>query len=768
MKNRNVGRGIAVPFVFLVLLSVAIPRLAHALDVPLYGRFENAFTHSGTVTNPYTDITATVIFTPPVGSAVSIPMYWDKGANNNTWRVRFSPGVTGTWTWTTSSANSGLNHQTGSFNVVPSTNKGSLILQPGATYHFAYQDKTPVWWFGETNWAAMQTNSEGLNHANLLNYINFRANQKFNVLHAQIYNTQGNEGGTPFTNLGAQTLNPAFFQEVDSRVDYLNQHDIVAGLVLAWGFGTASWVDFPSRDARLRFARYIAARYSGYNVYFLVAAEWGLWPNGVNDAQTVFDEIGQAVADTDPHDRLIGIHSDTSAAQSEFFAGKTWASFGDYQQYYGAAPATTVASDANREDLRAKLAASRDHSKPAINGEYAYFLRDRTGDGVVDKENSHDRAEFRQASWVLAMTGGYFVSGFGRTYLGGGNDPSTFSFIGGATTDDSRYTDAAADLTRLHDFFVTHEWWTLDPNDALVTGSGAHYCLARTGQDYVVYTNSTTSASLALGGAPSGTYTVKRYDPRVGTYSTPTTYTGTGPIALSSPDTQDYVYVVQNKAGFADGPVALWRLNESAGTSAADSSGHTNVGTISGGAAWLSNSRVGNGLTVDGTGYLSAGNPINLRITGSITLAAWMRPNTWVNASEYHFISKRGGTTDRGWALRKDVNTDLFEIIVSDANNASVSRKSSVVLGTNVWHHIVGVYDSVAQTMHVYVDGVQSDGAISGTPPALQRDSSQNVNLGRRPTNEAYFDGALDDARIYNRALSAAEIQALFNSYPAP
>jgi len=524
----------------LVLFALSGVTSAWAQDVPRFGRFETQFNHTSQFANPYTQLAATATFTQPDGHTVTVPLFWDGGT---TWRVRFSPALIGTWRYTTSSTDEGLNNKSGSFECIASTNKGSLVQMPEAAYHFAYQDGTPAWWLGDTNWYQFSTiPSERLDTASANAYIDARASQGFNVIHSSLYTARGDERTRSFADIKGEKINLSYWQEVDRRLAHINDKELVAGLVLAWGFGEGSWLDFPTQESRLRYARYVAARYSAYNVYFLVAAEWGFWPQGKQDGQAVFKEIAQQVANNDPHNRMIGVHADTSLTQAEVFADEPWSSFGDYQQYYGGAFSRALATDAQRHRMAMRLAESRDHGKPVINAEYAYYLRDKDGDGAVDKENSHDREDFRKASWVLAMIGGYFVTGFGTTYRGGLSEPGPFDPA-------SPENDVALDdLAVLSQFFRSQQWWELDPRSDLVTGFGYHYGLASVGHTYIVYSTSTPAVTLSLGDAPSATYSVRRFNPRTGEYTALPDYTGAGTLRLRAPDIKDWVYVVQNTA----------------------------------------------------------------------------------------------------------------------------------------------------------------------------------------------------------------------------
>ena len=104
---------------------------------------------------------------------------------------------------------------------------------------------------------------------------------------------------------------------------------------------------------------------------------------------------------------MIGIHPGCHGNHfvREFNQAAAWMDFGDYQQNYAR--------------LNAEVVASRGCDKSVVNSEYAYYLRDADEDGVVDKHNSQRLDVTRHATWDIVMGGGYAVSGFGSTYMGG-------------------------------------------------------------------------------------------------------------------------------------------------------------------------------------------------------------------------------------------------------------------------------------------------------------------------------------------------------------
>src|SRR5262249_44270904 len=102
-------------------------------------------------------------------------------------------------------------------------------------------------------------------------------------------------------------------------------------------------------------------------------------------------------------------------------------------------------------------------------------------------------------------------------------------------------------------------------------------------------------------------------------------------------------------------------------------------------------------------------------------------------------------------------------IAVSGTSTTRTQRYSTTARTLNTWYLIAGVYDATAKTLSTYVNAVLSNGTLVGTIPASQFNSTVNVNIGRR-TGGYYFNGIIDEVRIYNRALSVAEIQSDMNS----
>jgi len=208
--------------------------------------------------------------------------------------------------------------------------------------------------------------------------------------------------------------------------------------------------------------------------------------------------------------------------------------------------------------------------------------------------------------------------------------------------------------------------------------------------------------------------------------------------------------------------VAAYNFNEGSGTTVNDASGHGITGNILG-ATWITGGRFGKALSFNGSSsYVDLGNPALLQITGSMTWSAWVKAAA-NPADDGQIVAKSNELS--GWQLKTspDTGPHTFGVAVSGGSTAFAQRYSTTVRSLNTWYHAAGVYNAAARTLDIYVNGVRDNGVLTGTIPASQINSAVNVNIGRR-SGGYYFNGIIDEVRIYNRALSQAEIQADMNT----
>jgi glucose/arabinose dehydrogenase/PKD repeat protein len=211
------------------------------------------------------------------------------------------------------------------------------------------------------------------------------------------------------------------------------------------------------------------------------------------------------------------------------------------------------------------------------------------------------------------------------------------------------------------------------------------------------------------------------------------------------------------------GLVAGYRFNEGSGTTTADSSTNNITGTLVNSPAWTSG-KYGTGLSFGGTAYVDLGDPAALRLTGSMTLTAWIKISA-NPVDDGSIVAKLGPA---GWQLKTTPDTGPRTIGIQISSNASdtIQRYGATILATNTWYHVAGVFDAAARTLSVYLNGVLDNGALSGTVPAVQYNAPYPVNIAQRSGNPELFNflGTIDEVHIFNRALTAAEIQVDMNT----
>jgi fibronectin type 3 domain-containing protein len=199
----------------------------------------------------------------------------------------------------------------------------------------------------------------------------------------------------------------------------------------------------------------------------------------------------------------------------------------------------------------------------------------------------------------------------------------------------------------------------------------------------------------------------------------------------------------------ATGLVAAYSMDQGSGTALPDVSGTGNNGTITG-ATWTTAGRFGSALSFNGNGNLvTVPDSNSLDLSVGMTLEAWVRPDlgSWRTA----ILKERPGGLAYAMYASTDTNRPSTEI--------NVDVRGTAALPTATWSHLAATYDGA--TMRLYVNGTQvASRAAAGTIPI----SSGALRIGGNTLWGEYFSGLIDEVRIYNRALTAAEIGTDMNA----
>ena len=227
-------------------------------------------------------------------------------------------------------------------------------------------------------------------------------------------------------------------------------------------------------------------------------------------------------------------------------------------------------------------------------------------------------------------------------------------------------------------------------------------------------------------------------------------------------------------------PVGWWKLDECQGNIAHDSSINRNDGSITIGASGTQTSvgtcntagtAWGNGaggkinasLNFDGVDdYINVGTASIFNFgTNSFTISQWVKNPTGGNPSRS--ISKMGDTANSspGWYLQ--VQAGYFGWGAGDGTNTWIKTGVSYSYNTDAWYNIVSIFNRNTKLFDAYINGQKVTSVdISSLTGAF--DSANPLFIGKRNNGTPnYYQGQIDDVRIYNYALTSTQVKTLYN-----
>ena len=204
------------------------------------------------------------------------------------------------------------------------------------------------------------------------------------------------------------------------------------------------------------------------------------------------------------------------------------------------------------------------------------------------------------------------------------------------------------------------------------------------------------------------------------------------------------------------GLVAAYGMNEGTGSTIAALNATGLVGTIAG-ATWTAAGRFGSGLVFDGVNDWVTVNDANaLDLTTGLTLEGWVYPTAvggqpWRNV----LVKERLGGEVYNVYANTDANAPTVYVVRAAQPGTPLDVRDTGPLPLNEWSHLATTFDN--STLRLYVDGVLvGSRAVSG--PLLV--STGALRIGGNSIWGEFFQGRIDEVRIYNRALTLSEIQA--------
>jgi chitodextrinase len=283
--------------------------------------------------------------------------------------------------------------------------------------------------------------------------------------------------------------------------------------------------------------------------------------------------------------------------------------------------------------------------------------------------------------------------------------------------------------------------WSASTDNVGVTGYRIERCQGVGCSSFVQVATSTTTSLTDAGLAPSTSYSyrVRAVDAALNLSGYSNVSSATTPAAPGNPS----------------GLVAGYTFDAGSGATVSDLSGNANTGTIEN-ASWSTTGRYGGSMSFNGTtSRVQVPASPSLNVSTAITLMAWIRPAS--NQNDWRTIMQREVDA---YALNASHNRGRLRPSGGATLNGTfqfVNTNSSSPV--NAWTHVALTYDG--STLRLFVNGAQvSSIAASG---AIETNANPLWIGGNSPYGE-YFNGLIDEARVYNRALTAAEVQAAMNT----
>jgi hypothetical protein len=274
------------------------------------------------------------------------------------------------------------------------------------------------------------------------------------------------------------------------------------------------------------------------------------------------------------------------------------------------------------------------------------------------------------------------------------------------------------------------------------TGSGTLAVTASDDAAWLTVTPASATAPATLSVAPSITGLA------AGTYTATVTVTATTPGATGSPKT---VAVTLTVSPQPTNLVGAWGFDEPTGATAVDGSGRGNNGTING-PVRSSAGKFGGALSFDGVNDLvTIPDADTLDLTTGMTMEAWIRPSAVGSAWRTVMLKEQPGSLIYSLYAGDGTGraaTDVF-------TNADKGLSGGSALATDTWTHLAATYDGA--NLRLYVNGVQ---AASKAVTGSIRASTGVLRIGGNNIWGEWFAGLIDEVRLYNKALTATEIQA--------
>jgi hypothetical protein len=513
---------------FIALLANAA--LAKESIAIKWGRFEQSFKSAVKYENPFQECALKVTFVSPSGQTNVVDGFWDGG---KTWRVRFSPGQPGRWTYRTSCTdptNQGLNNQAGEF-LCTSPIGQDRFAQHGPIrvakdgHHFEHADGAPFFWMADAAWNAPVLSSS----RDWITYTQVRGEQKFSAVEWAAAMGTDSKNRNAFSGQNRIAIDTEYFQALDEKVDMMNRAGLLSVIVPLWGNSPAD--DLPEEQVA-RLVRYMNARWGAYDVAWMIALDGNRNGRWLRIGREVFGDAQHAPVVLFP-----------GALESGFgeFRNEHWVDafgFGLGQNMNGDSMEWLVAGPLGRES-------ASEPARPFIN----VLPPMENGHAAQGQERITERDVRRIAWWSLLLTPSAGVS-----Y--GAQDVATWNATKQGklpTWQLSLFLPGAKQMSHIAETCSSAKWWTLRPAPRSVANQPGRNAPQRfiasaaneTKTLNLTYVPEERNLDMLLESLPAAPE-IQWLNPRTGKKSAAVAVVGMRSCQLPTPDVGDWVLCIKS------------------------------------------------------------------------------------------------------------------------------------------------------------------------------------------------------------------------------
>jgi autotransporter-associated beta strand protein len=211
-----------------------------------------------------------------------------------------------------------------------------------------------------------------------------------------------------------------------------------------------------------------------------------------------------------------------------------------------------------------------------------------------------------------------------------------------------------------------------------------------------------------------------------------------------------------------------WLFNETNGTAAAEATGNGQAATLYGSANFSGGSVPGigggNALHLDGGGYVRFKGTWFDSLNTNLSISIWCKPDATPGGEQMIFMKASLDSTGYP-GLRLGMNgTSFFFTGCTVGGQSSFSVTAAIVPQAGIWYHLVGEIDRTSGLIRLYVNGVAYTGGSIPAGEFIAGDNWPCVGMANDGGgNKSWLVGTVDDLRLYSKALSVAEVQAIYS-----